>query len=69
MQVAAALTQPFIFYAVYDNRTVKSFVYAESGLKGFLMVSRLSGLFEPHLSLYATPGTLISSYEVYDARL
>jgi DNA polymerase I len=46
--------------------TTKSFVYAESGLKGVLMASRLSGL-SPNLTSRFTPGTLISSYEVFEA--
>ena len=46
--------------------TVKSFVYTEGGLKGVLMASRLSGL-SPNLTSRFTPGTLISSYEVYEA--
>jgi DNA polymerase I len=46
--------------------TTKSFVYAESGLKGVLMASRLSGL-SPNLMSRFTPGTLISSYEVFEA--
>ena len=46
--------------------TAKSFVYAESGLKGVLMASRLSGL-SPNLTSRFTPGTLISSYEVFEA--
>jgi len=46
--------------------TAKSFVFAESGLKGVLMASRLSGL-SPNLTSRFTPGTLISSYEVYEA--
>jgi DNA polymerase I len=45
--------------------TAKSFVYAESGLKGVLMASRLSGL-PPNLTSRFTPGTLISSYEVFE---
>jgi DNA polymerase I len=44
----------------------KSFVFAESGLKGVLMASRLSGL-SPNLTSRFTPGTLISSYEVFEA--
>jgi len=44
----------------------KSFVYSESGLKGVLMASRLSGL-SPNLTSRFTPGTLISSYEVFEA--
>ncbi len=47
-----------------DN--AKSFVYTEGGLKGVLMASRLSGL-SPNLTSRFTPGTLISSYEVYEA--
>jgi len=46
--------------------TAKSFVYTEGGLKGVLMASRLSGL-SPNLTSRFTPGTLISSYEVYEA--
>jgi hypothetical protein len=46
--------------------TAKSFVYAESGLKGVLMASRLSGL-SPNLTSRFTPGTLISGYEVFEA--
>jgi hypothetical protein len=38
--------------------TAKSFVYAESGLKGVLMASRLSGL-SPNLTSRFTPGTLM----------
>jgi len=46
--------------------TARSFIYAESGLKGVLMASRLSGL-SPNLTSRFTPGTLISSYEVFEA--
>jgi DNA polymerase I len=46
--------------------TAKSFVYAESGLKGVLLASRLIGL-SPNLTARYTPGTLISSYEVFEA--
>ncbi len=46
--------------------TEKSFVYAESGLKGVLMASRLTRL-SPNLTSRFTPGTLISSYEVFEA--
>jgi DNA polymerase, archaea type len=46
--------------------TAKSFVYTEGGLKGVLMAARLSGL-SPNLTSRFTPGTLISSYEVYEA--
>jgi DNA polymerase I len=44
----------------------KSFVYCEGGLKGVLLASRLTGL-SPNLTSRFTPGTLISSYEVYEA--
>ena len=46
--------------------TAKSFVYNEGGLKGILMAFRLSGL-SPNLTARFTPGTLISSYEVFEA--
>jgi DNA polymerase, archaea type len=46
--------------------TAESFVYNEGGLKGVLMASRLSGL-SPNLTTRFTPGTLISSYEVFEA--
>jgi DNA polymerase I len=46
--------------------TAKSFVYGEGGLKGVLLASRLTGL-SPNLTSRFTPGTLISSYEVYEA--
>src|SRR5208337_1786472 len=46
--------------------TEQSFVYREGGLDGVLMAARLSGL-SPNLSSRFTPGTLISSYEVYEA--
>jgi len=46
--------------------TARSFVFAESGLKGVLIASRLSGL-SPNLTARFTPGTLISSYEVFEA--
>mgnify|MGYP000848168201 CR=1 FL=1 len=46
--------------------TARSFVFSESGLKGVLMASRLSGL-SPNLTARFTPGTLISSYEVFEA--
>ena len=46
--------------------TEQSFVYQEGGLDGVLMGARLSGL-SPNLSSRFTPGTLISSYEVYEA--
>ena len=46
--------------------TEQSFVYQEGGLEGVLMAARLSGL-SPNLASRFTPGTLISSYEVYEA--
>ncbi len=46
--------------------TEQSFVYREGGLPGILIGSRLSGL-SPNLVSRFTPGTLVSSYEVYDA--
>lgn len=46
--------------------TIASFAYREGGLKGVLLASRLSGL-PPNLTSRFTPGTLISSYEVYEA--
>ena len=45
--------------------TARSFVYAESGLKGVLMASRLSEL-SPNLTFRFTSRTLISSYKVYE---
>jgi len=46
--------------------TEQSFVYQEGGLAGILIGSRLSGL-SPNLTSRFTPGTLISSYEVFEA--
>jgi DNA polymerase I len=46
--------------------TSASFAYREGGLQGILLASRLSGL-PPNLAARFTPGTLISSYEVYEA--
>jgi DNA polymerase I len=46
--------------------TYQSFVYREGGLDGVFMAARLSGL-SPNLVSRFTPGTLISSYEVYEA--
>jgi len=46
--------------------TAKSFTYQEGGLKGVLMAARLTGL-SPNLTARFTPGTLISSYEVFEA--
>jgi len=46
--------------------TERSFVYREGGLEGILISARLSGL-SPNLASRFTPGTLISSYETYEA--
>jgi DNA polymerase I len=46
--------------------TEQSFVYREGGLHGVLMAARLAGL-SPNLAARFTPGTLISSYETYEA--
>jgi DNA polymerase I len=46
--------------------TASSFAYREGGLRGILLAARLSGL-PPNLTARFTPGTLISSYEVYEA--
>jgi len=46
--------------------TEQSFVYREGGLPGILLGSRLSGL-PPNLVSRFTPGTLISSYETFEA--
>jgi DNA polymerase I len=46
--------------------TEQSFTYREGGLDSVLMGARLSGL-SPNLVSRFTPGTLISSYEVYGA--
>jgi DNA polymerase, archaea type len=46
--------------------TERSFTYREGGLKGVLMAARLSGL-PPNMTSRFTPGTLISSYEVFEA--
>ena len=43
-----------------------SFNFREGGLKGIMLASRLTGL-SPNLAARFTPGTLISSYEVYEA--
>jgi len=59
-RLSARLTKPFA-YGVHA-----SFTYREGGLKGILLASRLSGL-APNLTARFTPGTLISSYEVYEA--
>ncbi|MEM4265294.1 MAG: type B DNA-directed DNA polymerase [Thermoplasmata archaeon] len=46
--------------------TSESFSYIEGGLRGVLLASRLTGL-SPNLTSRFTPGTLISSYEAYEA--
>lgn len=46
--------------------TERSFVFREGGLEGVLISARLSGL-SPNLVSRFTPGTLISSYETYEA--
>jgi DNA polymerase I len=46
--------------------TATSFAFREGGLKGILLSARLSGL-APNLTARFTPGTMISSYEVYEA--
>ena len=46
--------------------TRASFAYREAGLRGVILASRLSGL-SPNLASRFTPGTLISSFEVYQA--
>ncbi|RLF80747.1 DNA polymerase I, partial [Thermococci archaeon] len=46
--------------------TVNSFNYSEGGLKGILLASRLACI-PPNYAARFTPGTLISSYEVYEA--
>jgi DNA polymerase I len=46
--------------------TARSFNYHEGGLEGILLGSRLTGL-TPNLAARLTSGTLISSYEIYEA--
>lgn len=46
--------------------TAKSFMFHEGGLEGVLVAARLSGI-SPNLASRFTPGTLISSYETYEA--
>lgn len=46
--------------------TARSFVFHESGLDGVFIAARLSGI-SPNLASRLTPGTLISSYETYEA--
>lgn len=49
---------------IIDTR--QSFMYREGDLRGIFLASRLAGL-SPNLTSRLTPGTLISSYEVYEA--
>ena len=49
---------------IIDTR--QSFMYREGGISGIFLASRLSGL-SPNLTSRLTPGTLVSSYEVYEA--
>lgn len=49
---------------IVDTR--QSFMYREGDIRGILLASRLSGL-SPNLTCRLTPGTLVSSYEVYEA--
>lgn len=46
--------------------TTQSFIYKEAGLEGVLIAARLTGL-PPNRTARCTPGTLISTYEVYEA--
>ena len=46
--------------------TRQSFNYREGGLSGILLGSRLTGL-SPNMAARYTSGTLISTYEVYEA--
>jgi len=46
--------------------TERSFVFHEGGLAGVFIASRLSGI-SPGLASRLTPGTLISSYETFEA--
>jgi len=49
---------------IVDTR--QSFMYREGDARGIFLASRLSGL-SPNLTCRLTPGTLVSSYEVYEA--
>ncbi|MGV8110015.1 type B DNA-directed DNA polymerase [Methanospirillum sp.] len=49
---------------IIDTR--QSFMYREGDLRGIFLASRLSGL-SSNLASRLTPGTLISTYEVYEA--
>ncbi len=46
--------------------TAQSFVYKEAGLGGVLIAARLTGL-SPNRTARCTPGTLVSTFEVYEA--
>lgn len=46
--------------------TASSFNYREGGLEGVILASRLTGII-PNLAARFTAGTLVSSYEVYEA--
>lgn len=49
---------------IIDTR--QSFMYREGDVRGIFLASRLTGL-SPNLTCRLTPGTLVSSYEVYEA--
>ncbi|MDD1730343.1 MAG: type B DNA-directed DNA polymerase [Methanospirillum sp.] len=49
---------------IIDTR--QSFMHREGNIRGILLASRLTGL-SPNLTCRLTPGTLVSSYEVYEA--
>ncbi len=49
---------------IIDTR--QSFMYREGDIRGIFLASRLAGL-SPNLTCRLTPGTLISSYEVFEA--
>lgn len=49
---------------IIDTR--QSFMYREGDIRGIFLASRLAGL-SPNLTCRLTPGTLVSSYEVYEA--
>ncbi len=49
---------------IIDTR--QSFMYREGDIGGILLASRLTGI-SPNLTSRLTPGTLVSSYEVYEA--
>ena len=49
---------------IIDTR--QSFMFQKGDIRGILLASRLAGL-SPNLACRLTPGTLVSSYEVYEA--